>query len=313
MLINHNGKDVKLPDFLIVGAAKSGTTSLHYYLKQHPQIFMPNVKELRFFSLMDTSPDSTHDWLKGSDGIFSIDKYLSYFKDAKDVQVIGESCPIYLYTYKDTIRNIKKVYGESHGSLKIILILRNPAEMAWSHFMMRRKNGAEPLEDFREYLKPDVVNRRLNNHRCSEVDYIGFGMYYEQVKSFMDEFADIKIFTYDDLCADGLEVTRAIFRFLEVDDGFIPEMETKYNVSGNVSSKLLGYLIIKKYLLKDFLKLIVPRGIRRKMRLKLETKIVDRKHIPDDIRQELIERYYKEDICKLGNLIGRELSTWLKI
>src|SRR3990167_8952287 len=105
MRVTVRGMGVKLPDFLIVGAAKSGTTSLYYYLKQHPQIFMPRQKELRYFCLAHIPPiESRKSKLLGP--VWSLDGYISHFREAWDSQIMGEACPGYLYAYEDTIRNI---------------------------------------------------------------------------------------------------------------------------------------------------------------------------------------------------------------
>ena len=121
----------KLPNFLIVGAAKSGTSSLHNYLNQHPQVFMPSynkegikVKEPRFL-IKDLVQHRLHN------GVWSFEEYQSLFDYVKDEKAIGESTVLYLYYYKHTIKNIKHYLGED---VKIIIILRNPADRAYSAF-----------------------------------------------------------------------------------------------------------------------------------------------------------------------------------
>ena len=120
MIINYKGKKAKLPDFLFVGAARSGTTTLYHHLMQNPQIFMPKVKQLWFFSFMDAPPEWVRERAqRGLPTIIKLDDYISYFAKASDSQVMGEACPIYLYKYSDTIRNIKRVYREKHKDLII--------------------------------------------------------------------------------------------------------------------------------------------------------------------------------------------------
>ena len=312
MLISYKGKEVKLPDFLIVGAQKSGTTSLHYYLKQHPQIFMPKVKELWFFSFMDAPPEWVRERAqRGLPTIIKLDDYISYFAKASDSQVMGEACPIYLYKYSDTIRNIKRVYREKHKDLKIIIILRNPAERALSHFMMNRRQG-EPLEDLMEAVKLEVIDRRLEeNWSLVYYDYVGFGMYHEQVRAFMEEFPHAKVFLYDEFCVDALKVVREIFAFLGVDKGFTSDVGIRHNVSGDTRFGLLDRLVHAQYPLKRLLKLFVPHEMRQRLMHKVDEKNIQRKQMPDDIRKELIERYYKDNILKLQKLINRDLSSWL--
>lgn len=310
MLVNCNGKNIKLPDFLIVGAAKSGTTSLHYYLKQHPQIFLPKVKELYFFLLLNTPPNRVPKWLKKEKhGVSNIGDYAKYFKEAADGQVIGEVEALYLSHFRDTIKNIKEVYGQKSKDLKIIAILRNPVERAWSHFMMNKRDGNESL-DFREAIKKEVVKERLKSNRDWGVDYIEVGMYYEQVNAFISEFPQMRVFLYEELRDDGAQVVKEIFNFVGVDPQFMPNMETRYNMSGESSSKLFDYFIVKKNPIKHFLKLFFPYEFRSSLKFKAFKMILRKKRMPDDIKKDLFERY-RNNILKLQSLLKRDLSIWL--
>jgi hypothetical protein len=100
------GTIAKLPDFLIVGAGKSGTTSLYHYLRQHPQIFMPEIKEPKFFAFAETPTSFVYP--KGTTIIWNFDEYKSLFEPAREDQKLGEASPIYLRYYEKTIENIKK-------------------------------------------------------------------------------------------------------------------------------------------------------------------------------------------------------------
>ena len=128
---------IKLPNFLIVGAAKSGTSSLHNYLNQHPDIFLPTynihgvkVKEPRFL-ISKLVKDRLHE------GIWTLEEYQSLFFNCVDYSAVGESTVLYLYYYEEAIKNIKKYLG---NNIKIIIMLRNPIERAYSayNFLVRR-------------------------------------------------------------------------------------------------------------------------------------------------------------------------------
>ena len=311
MNIFYDGKEAKLPDFLIVGAAKSGTTSLHYYLRQHPQIFMPKLKELWFFCFLDATVSYLKN-LRWKDRVVSgFDDYIWHFRDANENLVIGEACPSYLYMYSTTIRNIKKVYLEKYKDLKIIIILRNPAERAWSHFMMQRRDNLEPLNDFREVLKPASLKHRLTEDMKLDFDYIGWGMYFEQVKAFIEEFRDVKVVLFEELSHDSVKTVKEIYRFLNVDIEFIPDMKIQYNISGNVRFRLLEDLFVKKYVLREVVKSLLPYDLRKKIRYKVQEKNVQRQQMPADIKVKLIEHYYYDDILRLQKLINRDLSSWI--
>lgn len=317
MIVNYTGKKAKLPDFFVVGAARSGTTSLHYYLKQHPDIFMPEVKEIGFFLFLNTPVELIRmvEKKRSLRLVYIFNDYIRHFEKALDTQMIGEANPGYLYTYayKDTIKNIKIVYRENYKNLKIIIILRNPADRAWSHFMLERRDRREPIEDFKEALKPEVYNKRLEDNKGFPVglcDHIGFGMYYEQVDAYMKEFQDVKIFLYDDLCKDALKVVKEIYSFLGVSAGFTPNIKKRYNISGESKVKLLNTFVTHNYMMKDFLKSFVSFKMREIITNTIFGKNTQRKEMPEDIRRELI-KLYENDIIKLQKLIKRDLSSWL--
>ena len=125
---------VKLPNFLVVGAMKSGTTSLWRYLRQHPQIYMPKLKEPRFlassiFIKLGEEHYKFHRICKSSP-ICTFDDYIELFRDVKEEIAIGEASPHYLYLYSKTIPTIKNYLGD----VKIVIILRNPADRAFSAY-----------------------------------------------------------------------------------------------------------------------------------------------------------------------------------
>lgn len=305
MIIEREGKRIKLPDFLIVGAAKSGTTSLYYYLKQHPQIFLPEIKEPWFFSFMDSPPSYVSpDPLKGV--IWRLEDYLKLFDFSKDGQIIGEASPSYLYTYQTTIKNIKKVYGKRYKDLKIIIILRNPVDRAWSQYMHFKRDLIEPL-DFEEAIKPEVIRWRLENNWSIFYDYIGFGMYYEQINAYINNFPQVKIFLYDDLKNKTEQLLKEVFIFLNVDKDFIPSNIKKiYNQSGIIRwqalSPIYKIIIDNKSLLKRSVKLILPRKIRVNLKEMIIYKIfLKKKTLPPDIREKLSD-IYKEEMLKLKEM-----------
>jgi hypothetical protein len=118
MITNIEGEKVKLPYFLIVGAAKSGTTSLYYYLGQHPRVFMPGNKEPWFFASSSARVSEL-----GKKGMIKESReYSELFKDAQSTQVLGEASTGYLYLYDDTISNLRR-YHPGWKDLKIIMIL----------------------------------------------------------------------------------------------------------------------------------------------------------------------------------------------
>ncbi|GAB4389145.1 MAG: sulfotransferase [Thermodesulfovibrionales bacterium] len=305
-----DGRTANLPDFLVVGANKGGTTSLYYYLKQHPGIFMP-VKEPNFFAFGgERPPEGTHPKAKDQAAIvWRFEDYVRLFDKAAEGQVLGEVSTPYLTGHHQVIPNIKR-FVPGWEELKIIMVLREPAARAFSQYSMYRLWGVERLE-----FEEAVMEHTDFTGKTSEVSrYVGPGYYYEQVKAYMDNFTHVKVCLFDDLEADCPGLVRDIFRFLGVDDSFVPQMGTRYNPSGAPWSRLFHRFLSTPSVLSSrvpFLKL-VPLEKRAAMTDKLiMLNIRKRVEMKEETRRRLRD-LYREDVLRLQDLIGRDLSAWLK-
>src|SRR5215203_3559900 len=162
-----------MPNFLIIGAMKSGTTALYYYLEQHPEIYMSPVKEPNFFSSQGQQ--------NAVDAVTNIGAYQHLFKGASDEKAIGEASHSYLYE-PGAATAIRRYIPEA----KLIAILRNPIERAYSHFLHMVRSGTEPLDDFTQALQEkEAVG--VHKERTFQ-DYIGRGLYYEQLRRYFGTF-----------------------------------------------------------------------------------------------------------------------------
>ncbi len=298
----------KLPNFLIVGAAKAGTTSLYNYLKEHPEIYMSPVKEPKFI---------TSNFLKfpfkgiGDDKvekniIKDFGSYTKLFSKVKDEKAIGEASADTLYFYRDSIYYIKKYLGD----VKIIILLRNPIDRAFSAY-------THLVRDEREYLSFEDALREEENRRRNNWEFIWYykdvGFYYNQVKAFIENFSEVKICLFDDLKKDSLKVVQDIYKFLGVDDSFVPpNIGIKFNVSVVPKSKFLHKFLTQhnffKSAIKPFVKGLIPKSVRRQILINLNQKNLKMK--PET--REYLKALYKEDILKLQKLIKRDLSHWLE-
>ena len=134
MQIAIDGIDYSLPDFLIIGAARSGTTSLFYSLRRHPRIFMPDLKEPFYLSFVDEIPDySDLDFLRERQ--WTVADYAALFSDAEDDQLLGEASTSYLYLHEKSIENIQRVYGQAAAAIRFIA---NCLRSDWSFFTRGR-------------------------------------------------------------------------------------------------------------------------------------------------------------------------------
>lgn len=304
-----------LPNFLIVGAAKSGTTSLHNYLRQHPQIFMPEVKENFFFSFMGKHPNFiSPDPLEPI--CCRLDDYIKIFEGAQEGQVAGEASPSYLYTYEATIKNLKKVYGQGLQKLRIIIILRNPIDRAWSQYFHFIKHGKEVIA-FDKAIHPDTIGSRLSDNWNIFYDYIGFGMYFHQVKAFWDNFSHVKIFFFEDLNRNCSKLIRSIFEFLDVEPSFQPKLSLRYNVSGVPKNHFIYKFLIQPNPLRNaisrtFIRRIISERSRYKIIEYLNAKDLKRPEMNRHTR-EYLANLYRDDLLKLQKLLNRDLSHWLTL
>jgi hypothetical protein len=197
------------PDFLIVGAAKCGTTALSAYLKQHPCIFMPSIKEPRYFAadiLRATSRlDPQFDYLQRS-SVLTREGYYDLFKNSRDYQVRGESSVHYLFHYRRVIPNIIRELGD----VKIIILLRNPAIRALSNYYYLPKETL-PLQK-----ALDAEKERRERGFNSFWYYKDQGLYYAPVKAYLDRFSNVKVIFSRDFRARPRRVCREVFDFLGV-------------------------------------------------------------------------------------------------
>lgn len=305
-----------LPNFLIIGAAKCGTTSLYNYLDQHPGIYMSPVKEPRFFALEGEKPDfrgPADRWGINRCRFTDLESYRDLFRGVSDEQAVGEASTLYLYSRRapDRIR-------DHVPDAKLLAVLRDPVERAYSAFLWMARDGREPLSDFGQALREEEA--RIAGNWGPEYHYRQRGFYHSQLKRYFDRFDRdrIQVHLYEDLAANPSVVVKSILRFLEVDDTFTPDISARHNISGVPKSKVLQplYLALRRpNPIKAALRPLLPPSLRRRARSRVLGGIQRRNlakapPMPQQIRAELSEAY-QEDILKLQELIHRDLSGWL--
>jgi hypothetical protein len=196
---------------------------------------------------------------------------------------------------------------------KMIAILRNPVERAYSHFLHSVRTGTEPLRDFAEALRAEEGGTRSATER---EDYVGRGLYHEQLSRYYRAFDrdQIKVYLYEDLKTAPVEVLQDIYRFLEIDKTFTPDVSRRRNVSGYPKSKALDQVLRGSYPLRSALKVYLPPKLRWSLsKVYDDLKTLNTAKPPQlqkDVRQELVG-FFREDVLKLQTLLGRDLSSWL--
>jgi hypothetical protein len=294
-----------LPNFLVVGSTKAGTTSLYNYLLQHPQIYLHEaVKETNFFvepkSILGCGPRFCGERSYGT----SLPKYEKLFEDADPLthKAIGEICTTYLHFSSYCIDNIRKYLDDP----KIVIILRNPVERAYSFYMHNVRDGDENLS-FEEALTAEDERKKQNlwlSFRLKEL-----GNYYDDVKNYIDNFSNVKILFYEDMKADMETFLTQLYDFLNVDKIQI-DTKQKHNISGIPKFKWIhdfihGNTKIGRKFLRTLRKLIGRKKLRDFQSI-IDSYNLKKMKISPKVKKEL-EKYYKDDIAKLSSLLEVDL------
>jgi Sulfotransferase family len=298
-----------MPNFLVIGAGKSGTSSLYHYLSQHPQIYTPPIKEPKFFAFEGEELDfrGPGDQAAHRSTVTDIETYRALFDGASGERAAGEVSPVYIYIPKAPER-IEHYIPEA----KLIAILRDPVERAYSSFLHLVRDGREPFDDFARALQEE--ESRIKRNYAPLWHYKEGGFYYAQLRRYLERFdtRKVRIYLYEDLKEDPAGCLRDIFRFLDVDETFVPDMSARYNVGGMPKNKGLHAFLTRPNLVKAAVVPFVPTGVRKRLKTSLRDRNLHRPpEISLEVRQQLIGVYW-EDVLKLEELIQRDLSRWLE-
>ncbi len=300
-----------LPNFLIIGAAKSGTSALYRYLRQHPQIYMSPVKEPHFFGYENAPPNTQGPDDFVNTAITNISDYTALFDGVTTEKAIGEASPTYIHLP----RAVERIHHYIPNA-KLIAILRHPADRAFSAYMHVVRDQRETAVDFAQALQ--LEEKRISRNWGPIWHYKQVGHYYKHLKRYYEQFNthQIRVYLYDDFSADPIRVLQDIFRFLGVDKTFIPDMRHKANVSGVQKNKFTAILINTFFNrpnpVRFMARHLLPEELRWQFTTNIRNRNLRRQTIPPEIRRELTT-YFRDDILQLQELIGRDLSSWLNL
>jgi Sulfotransferase family len=295
-----------LPNFFVIGTGKCGTTSLYHYLKQHPQIYMSPLKEPDFFRFEGEPPcfKGPGDERYTHRVITRLEDYRALFAGVSDEPAIGEASQSYLRP--KAAHRIRHYIPEA----KLIAVLRDPVERAYSAYLALVRDGREWL-DFDGALKEEEARAKANWHGSWRYRHGGF--YCSRLRRYYELFGrdQIRVYLYEDLKGDPVGMTHDIFRFLEVDDTFVPDTSLRYNVSGIPRSRALHTFLNRPNRLKTVVGSVLPGGPRNRLSANMRNRnLTEPPPLPESTRKELTDAY-REDILELQDLIGRDLSGWL--
>jgi len=280
------------PDFFIVGAPRSGTTSLYEYLKSIPEIFLSSDKEPNFFSI---STDKK--FFAGA--IRDKKNYLDLFQNARENQLVGESSPSYLRDSKSA-----QLIHDVSSNAKIIIILRNPIERAFSHYLLFFNLGTI------KNSFSDLINQINNLEDEYSKRIFEAGLYSNQVKKYLNIFGKnhVKILIFEEAFVDFEQTLNDLLRFLGI------QRKVTVENKAHGAHSILKFSFLKPLLKNDSLRSVVkkiPDNWRRSI-IKNLIKEIPKPPLMENEKKILIN-YYKVDIKNLEKILGRTIPWNLNL
>lgn len=298
------------PTFLLIGAAKSGTSAIYNFLKQHPQIYMSPQKEPYYFALQGETVEFNAPGDNGINHRAVTDRavYEALFAGRTNELASGEASTLYLYDER-TAERIR----EQRPDARLIAVLRNPVDRAFSSYLHTRRDGWETLTSFAEALAAEPERIAANWSHIWHYQQAGY--YSHQIQRYLDCFPreQLLILLYDDLKREPDRLLEQICRFIGVDPAFRVDTSRRYNTSGQARFAGLQKWIIEPNRLKSMTKGVVPNEIRMRIRQTLlDLNVTGDKRpsmLPSD--REFLKGRFHDDILSLQDVIKRDLSHWL--
>ena len=307
-----------LPNFLIVGALKSGTTSLFHYARDHPDIWMPLQKELHFFSVDDY-------WDRG------LGWYESFFRDCTGEKAVGEASVSYMRypEFPGVPERIHSVIPEA----RLICVLRNPIDRACSHYFDNFRSGLdrrtieEALSEGRGKLpgglrRPPMLKIPEEDPLSEISEYISFGMYWRQIQQYLRIFSaqQLLVITFEDMLREPSKTMRKVYSFVDVEPSFeSPRLNQVFNKTSDSRIDRWWFRKIKwsplfryvySYKLTSGTKVLL-RKVKTALRnvISSEWEVMSVEPYRSIIRQRF-GALIREDVTSLSEFLGRDLVEY---
>lgn len=290
-----------LPNFIVIGAAKAGTTALYWYLAEHPAVFMSPVKETNYFAY---GLDAKGGLLYGDPDVhrFPIKTFPEYeqlFGEAGGAEAIGEASPIYLECPQAATR-----IRERLPAVQLICSIRHPVDRAYSDYLMYLRRRGRLFDPSRE-LTADA-HWALPNSRWMQVS-----RYHEQLARYFAAFPrnQIHVILFDDLKRHPAAVVQDVYQVIGVDPGFVPDFDTPHAIGGMPASRLLeGFFTTSA--ISSAIRPWVPKQATNWVKRLRKRNMREAPPLPAELKRTLTA-HFQEDIRSTSQLIGRDLQHWL--
>lgn len=293
---------MNLPNFMCLGAAKSGTTTLYDILRQHPEIYTSSFKEPHFFDIKENFEN----------GLSWYEK--TYFNKS-DSKIVADFTPSYLFDKYAP----KRIFDSLGAEVKFLVVMRNPVDRAYSHYLHSKRDLHEK-EIFEKSL--ELERDRLHYYE-KKSDYLFYlrhsyiqqGLYSKMLERYLRYF-NIENFLFihfeDDFLKERDLTIRKILDFLEVDSSVTLNTDIRSNPASKEKSKWLKKLINKKAWWRDVIKLMLPyvkcRQIIRNRIQRMNIVEYTPESLSQELKSELLEIYFREDISKLERLLNKKMN-----
>jgi hypothetical protein len=267
-----------LPNFIIIGAPRAGTTWISKNIREHPEIFLPKIKELHFFD---------RDYEKG------IEYYERFFEGSQRCKAIGEATPEYLY-----IKDVPALIKQHLPDVKLILSLRNPVDRVYSRYWNAKARFKQNRDlSFEEKIKEKPI-------------FLEEGFYYDHILRYLEFFPkeNFLFLLFDDLKTDPARFLNSIYEFLDVDTGFTPPLINQKVNAASVKGPLAKSSILS-YVYKGLISLNAAKSARFVEKIN-EISVPEMDH---KTKEWLVNDVYMEKNKQLAELIGKDLGNWNKL
>ena len=294
-----------LPNFILSGFPKCGTTSLHYYLSEHPEIYMPDQKELHFFTnrIFAKNNKGTGDSILTHTHIKTLNEYQKCFKGGENFKIVGETSPSYI-NHPELFKKISKTLSDP----KIIVLIRDPIKRAYSNYLHLLREQRETLS-FEEALSQEEKRKAL---KYADFWYYKFNStYYEKIRIAKLVFSNVLIITQEELSQEPLKIMKRTYEFLGVDTEFKPKRITaKYNPGGAYKKNIITSIIFKPSTAKNILKKTVPvRPWMKDLLNSITARYKKKQEKIDDKTKKYLINYFRKEVEKIKKL-GADTSRW---
>jgi len=300
---------VDAPNFLVCGAAKSGTTSLANYLRQHPDVFVAREKESHYFICKSgmpvmNGPGDASEFVPLLIG--DPYRYRQCFSSARGERAQGEASVYYLYHREAIVSAL-----EANPEMRFVCVLRDPVGRAFSAFSHQRRDGWEPEEDFAAAL--GLEDRRV-------ADGWGWGWHYRRVSDYAPQLRALRelvpedrihILLYEALGDDPVGAMQDVFAFLGVDPTFVCDSSLVFNASGTPRAATINRLFTHQNRLKSAVKRVVPYSVGQRVAERVRNWNLEGTDLSPEVERALAPDFLEgTSQDELTELVGRDLSSW---